>query len=246
MIVIKSRWVASFYHLLFSLVLSFVAAILVFGVWYPGYFSKISGGLQMFIALIAVDIVVGPLLTLIVFSKIKSKKEVFFDFFIIVVLQLSALVYGVWSLASARPAYLVYEYGQYSIVREMDLDGALARKIPAELAKGFFTMPRYVALRPFNDSKEQYQYTMDALAGVPLAFRPELWRPYEEFPPNVHSDAKLVADTPDLLRILKKDKSYRDGEPLYYLPLQGAKGFWTVILNGKAEIIDFVEWDPLS
>lgn len=246
MIAIKGRGIASFYHLIFSLLLSFFSAILVFGIWYPGHFSKISGGLQMFAALVAIDLVIGPLLTLIVFSKKKSNKEILFDIVVIIFLQLAALFYGVWSLASARPAYLVYEYGQYSIVREMDLEGALAKNIPPELIKGVLAKPRYVALRPFNDSKEQYQYTMDALAGLPLAFRSELWQPYEELPPNVHSDAKPVASAPELLKILAKNKNSRDKESLYYLPLQGVKGFWSVILNGKAEIIDFVEWDPLS
>lgn len=246
MIAVKNRWQASFYHLLFSLVLSVCAAILVFQVWYPGHFAKISGGLQMFAALVAIDFVMGPLLTLIVFSKIKSKKEILFDVSIVIFLQMGALVYGVWSLASARPAYLVYEYGQYSVVREMDLEGAFAKKIPAELTRGIFSAPRYVALRPFSDSKEQYQYTMDALSGIPLAFRTELWRSYQESQSSVLSEAKLVASAPNLLEILIEKEIYHDGDVLYYLPLQGVKGFWSVVLNGDAEIIDFVEWDPLG
>ena len=79
-----------------------------------------------------------------------------------------------------------------------------------------------------------------------MAFRTELWRSYQESQSSVLSEAKLVASAPNLLEILIEKKIYHDGDVLYYLPLQGVKGFWSVILNGDAEIIDFVEWDPLG
>lgn len=245
MLLVKNRWIAFVYHIFFSSFLVLSASALIFGIWYPDPFSKISGGIQMFVALVVVDLVIGPLLTLVVFSKNKTKKEIVLDIFVILILQLAAMCYGVWSLASARPAYLVYEYGRYSIVREMDLEGLLEKEMPSELKRGYFSSPRRVALRPFRDSKEQYRYTMDALAGVPLAFRSELWRPYEELLPDVRVDAKPVTSAPDLQKLLNQKTPPNQEDVLYYLPLQGAKGFWSVILNEKAEILDFVEWDPL-
>ncbi|HGH6987606.1 TPA: fimb protein, partial [Neisseria meningitidis] len=53
------------WHLLISLSVAGLAALLVFKVWYPYPYAELTGGLSLYQLVVAVDIVCGPLLTLI-------------------------------------------------------------------------------------------------------------------------------------------------------------------------------------
>ena len=66
--------------LLISLILAGLAALLVFGVWYPYPYAELTGGLALYKLVISVDIVCGPLLTLILASPSKKLKERMVDF----------------------------------------------------------------------------------------------------------------------------------------------------------------------
>lgn len=63
-----SRYLAAFYHLLISLVVFCFLAYLVVFVWYPEFFYSIDGGWEGMRIIIAVDLVLGPTLTLVVFK----------------------------------------------------------------------------------------------------------------------------------------------------------------------------------
>src|SRR3990167_7324028 len=93
---VKTRTHATAIHLAISFAIAAVAALVVFLLWYPHPYWKISGGMKMFLALVFVDIVVGPFLTFIIFTPKKSRRALLFDFSIIVLLQILALAYGLW------------------------------------------------------------------------------------------------------------------------------------------------------
>ena len=104
---IKSRLRAGAIHFLISVSVAVVAGLAVFGLWYPYPYWEISGGRELFMILIAVDLIIGPLLTILIFDRTKIKRELIADISIIGVLQFAALTYGVWSVFVARPVHLV-------------------------------------------------------------------------------------------------------------------------------------------
>ena len=63
----RARWRAALIHLGCSAVLASAAAALVFLVWYPWPYSVLAGGIGLFILITGVDVVMGPLITLVVF-----------------------------------------------------------------------------------------------------------------------------------------------------------------------------------
>jgi hypothetical protein len=65
----KDRLQASAAHFALSLLVAALAAALVFGVWYPYPYREISGGRELFFIIVAVDVVMGPLLTFAVFNR---------------------------------------------------------------------------------------------------------------------------------------------------------------------------------
>src|SRR5690554_4782220 len=81
-------------HLLLSLIFAVTLYWLVFYIWYPQPLSVAVGVGSIFLMVLVVDMVLGPLLTFLV-SK-KDKASLIFDWSVIAVLQIAALAYGVF------------------------------------------------------------------------------------------------------------------------------------------------------
>ncbi len=114
-----NRWKASGLHLGFSVVIGGVVWGLMRGLWFPGPLFEVSGAGGLLSILVPADVVLGPLLTLIVYKA--GKPSLKWDLTIIVIVQLAALFYGVWTIAEARPAYVVFFGNQLKVVRSVDL-----------------------------------------------------------------------------------------------------------------------------
>jgi len=91
-------------HLAISALIALAVIGLVFFIWYPAPLHTATGVTQIFLLLLTVDVVLGPLLTLIVYKT--GKKTLIMDLTVIALLQLSALAYGVWTVAEDRSAWL--------------------------------------------------------------------------------------------------------------------------------------------
>jgi hypothetical protein len=91
-----------------------LAAWLVFAVWYPYPYREISGGRELFLMVVTVDVILGPLLTLAVFNMSKNPiKTLRLDLTVIGLFQLAALVYGLWTVFVVRPVHLAFEMDRF-------------------------------------------------------------------------------------------------------------------------------------
>ena len=88
-------------HALLSTFAATLGILVVFGLWYPPPLNTASGVTRIFLIVLAVDVVLGPLLTFVVFKR--GKKTLKFDLAIIATLQIAALCYGMWTVAQGRP-----------------------------------------------------------------------------------------------------------------------------------------------
>lgn len=98
-------------HFCISLLIFAGLAYLVVFHWYPGLFFRTDGGWQGMRIIIGVDLVLGPLLTLIVFKQ--GKPSLRFDLTCIGVFQALCLVAGVWVVHGERPLAMVYADGKF-------------------------------------------------------------------------------------------------------------------------------------
>jgi hypothetical protein len=104
-------------HLGISLAIFVALAYLVIKAWYPDFFFQTDGGWQGLRLLLGVDLVLGPLLTLIVYRK--GKPGLRFDLTAIGIVQASCLAAGVWIVHGERPLAIVYSDGAfYSVTAE--------------------------------------------------------------------------------------------------------------------------------
>ena len=90
-------------------------------VLYPGAYRNLSGGRQLFLLITAVDVILGPLLTFVVFDLRKGWPHVRRDLTIIGAIQLGALLYGLHTVYVARPVAMVFEADRFRVVTANDV-----------------------------------------------------------------------------------------------------------------------------
>lgn len=235
----RDRLTASAVHLGLSLGVAALAALLVFGIWYPYPYREISDGRELFVLVVTVDVILGPLITLAVFNRTKPRAELRRDLAIVGLLQIAALAYGLWTVAMARPVHMVFEIDRFRVVHAIEIDPALLNKTPAGINALPLTGPTLLGLRPFKNSQEGMDATLAALQGVQLGARPDLWQTYAQSVPDILKAAKPVTQlkprfatrAADIDRVLSQ--AGRTDQNTVYLPMIGRKSFWTVFLDAS-------------
>jgi hypothetical protein len=145
-----SRWKAAAIHFSISLVIGIAIGALLFGVWYPPPFFHAAGADKLVLLLVGVDVVLGPLLTLVVFES--GKPGLKFDLACIAIVQALALGYGVSVMTRSRPVFLVAAVDRFLLISANDLDDAdLAQGSKPEFRTRSWTGPRLVGAQlPIN------------------------------------------------------------------------------------------------
>ncbi len=244
------RLKASGIHFGLSVVVAVLAALLVFGIWYPYPYSEISGGRELFLLVITVDVILGPLITLAVFNRKKPRAELRRDLVVVVLLQIAALGYGLWTVYVARPVHMVFEIDRFRVVHAIDVPENLLGKTPGGIDALPISGPTMLSVRPFKNSTESMDATMAALQGISLSARPDLWQTYAAGKPEVLKIAKPAAllktrftnRSGDVDAVLAK--ANRTALNTVYVPMAGRKSFWTVFLDpATAEVVAYMPLD---
>lgn len=189
-----TRWQASGVHLLISAAIAAAALALMLLVWYPHPLFVAAGGSDLLLLLVAVDVIIGPLITLIIFKA--GKKGLKFDLVAIGALQLAALIYGVGIVYLARPAFIVFVKDRFEVVTAMELRPEhLAEAKDARFGRVPVTGPRW-AYGHFPTAPEERRRMMDlALAGLDLQHFPRYFRSYEEGAKEILARAMTIERT---------------------------------------------------
>lgn len=222
-------------HLIASaiVVLAFLGVMLF--VWYPTPYFETDGGWTVLRILAGVDVVLGPLLTLIVFKP--GKPGLKFDMSCIVLAQLGALIYGGTIIYQQRPAFVVFGVDRFTSVSASEVEFEKL-KYP-ELQRVAGIGPLLAQSRPPDDPKLRQELLLGVVleGKKDLEFRAELYEPYR---PDL---AQLRARSIDLSKIAALDagakqaidgfiasKGGRLGDNLY-LPLKGKNKDIVMVLS---------------
>jgi hypothetical protein len=245
-----TRLRAATIHLAFSAVVAALAALLVFVLWYPTPFREISGGRDLFFLVIAVDVVLGPLITFAVFDRRKDRAELTRDLGIVVALQLVGLAYGLYTVAQARPALMALEGNRLRVVRAIDLSGADLNSAPPGLRTLPLTGPRLIATRRPTEA-ERLDTIDQGLAGKDLGMRPEFWLPEEGVGAALASaampldrlrtlNAKRRVELDTAIRAVTGDDQTRFG----YLPILARRTDWTALVDrNTGRLVGYVPFE---
>lgn len=233
-----TRWKASGLHLLISIGVAVAALAVMLLVWYPWPLFEAAGGNELVMILTAVDVVIGPLLTLAVFKS--GKRGLKFDLVVIAILQVSALAYGGYVVYLARPAYIVFVKDRFEVAAAADISPeSLAEARDPRYRRLPVLGPELVAADFPEDPKERQKLIDMALSGLDLHNFPKLFYPYESraamvlekaqtlerFTKSEPASGKVVAEY--LAQSGRKPEDYR------YLLLRARRAWVAVLVDPK-------------
>ena len=135
-------------HLTVSVCIALLIVAVVFFIWYPTLLAKVEGVSNIFLMLLIIDVILGPLLGFLVYKE--GKKSLKMDLSIIILIQILALSYGVYAIAKPRPAWIVQAGWLFEVVPANGIDSKDQLKAPAPYHSNSIFGPQWVAV---NDSK---------------------------------------------------------------------------------------------
>jgi len=169
----KDKLKASAIHLLLStIVISFVASLMLY-FWFPSPFLGVTNFKEIALLLIAIDVVLGPLLTFVVFNP--TKKSLRFDLSVIVAIQVMALSYGLYTLYLAHPVYVTFYNKSFNVI-----SAQYARPDKATLDKykiSKFSSPK-LAFMPFDKDIKNKLFNEMLDGESDIEARTEYYQPY--------------------------------------------------------------------
>lgn len=229
---------AALIHLGLSAAVAVIAAALVFELWYPAPFRDISGGRELFMLVVTVDVIIGPTITLVVFDRRKPRSELMRDLAVVAALQVAALAYGLQTVAQARPAVVALEGSRLRVVRAIDLDAGELSRAPEPLRRLSWTGPRFVATRSPDDG-ERLEAIQRGLAGEDIGMRPSFWLPPERTLAMLAAAARPVAILARLQPARSADvqraaeQSSVPAEHLGFLPMLARRTDWSALVDRR-------------
>lgn len=244
-----AKCIAAIKHGMVTLVVAITTYVLVFHVWYPDIFSQLMPGAKLFLLMLAVEVVLGPCMSLVVFNPAKSRRELIVDYTLICAIQLSALVYGVFTVVDSRPVYIVFVKDRLEIVSAVEIGKAdLLEASIDEFKKIPWWGPRFICTRSVSDTEEKKRLLFEEIpVGKDVQHLPRFYRECKagEIAENGFKLAKLESiflskGASDL----KEDLTKLDGDKVW-LPIIGKTGVWVALLDPSSTTPEsYIKFDP--
>lgn len=184
-----TRFRAAGIHFAICASVAVILLALFWYVWYPSPLLEAVGGDEIFMMLLAVDVVLGPLLTLVVFKA--GKKSLKFDLAVIGLVQVAALSYGVWALLAGRPVYVAGLGAKFAVVQANEIEDAELKTANKSLP---WWGPQWVGIKVAADKEERERIMFAALGGVDYGHFPQHHAPLETMRDELLKEAKPIAE----------------------------------------------------
>ena len=231
-------------HLSISLLIVLLVIGLVFFVWYPFQLTTAVGVTHIFLMLLAIDVIIGPVLGLLVYQE--GKKSLKFDLTVIILLQLSALFYGIYSIEQGRPVWLVYNVDRFELVRKNDIVDQNINQAKPQFQQASWLKPQFVATE-FAKNTQQGNDDMfaEVLGGISIAQRPERYV-------ELNKAKKQMQQREQKLELLQQYNNKTDVEKILakypqataFLPMKANAVDMTVLIDQKANVVKIVDLRP--
>jgi hypothetical protein len=243
-----SRFRASGFHFLISVAVGMVLLALCWFVWYPEPMLMAIGGHEIFLLVVGIDVVLGPLLTLFVFKS--GKKGMKFDLVVIAILQMGAMAYGVSTLLEGRPVYVAALAlgNKFEVVQASELtDEQLAQDKSGLPWLG----PRWVATKAPTEKRDISVLNAMGSTGAGRGHLPKLQVPYESMRSEILQGAQTIADlkkhNPAKVQEIDSwlNKHGYNETTARYQPIKISASTFVVILDSKtAAVVGIASFEP--
>lgn len=241
----SARVKAFLIHLGCSAILAAGAIALVFLVWYPAPLAQAIGVTDIFLLILGIDVIIGPILTLLVYKI--GKKSLKFDLATIIVLQLAMFSYGLHTVAIGRPAWLVFSVDQFYVVRPADVDSNTNKPIFSNYRNTPWFGPLWVTVHLPEDKKARKQLVKETLnKGMGLFMNPTLYRPLNTDTAKIQLRAQPLAalqqfNSPESIKLALAEFNTTAAS---WLPLWSNPQSMTVLLDKNGHVVSIVNLNP--
>lgn len=195
-----NRWKAFALHLLLSLVVISGVAAAALLIWYPHGLYRISGLDRLMMVMLCIDVVAGPILTLLVYKK--GKPSLRMDLAIVGLVQAAFLAYGLHTLWQSRPVFLVASDVRFNLVFASEIDPQELAKAPRpEWRRLSWTGPQLVGVLPPDGAQRRKLVEILMATGRDQDQLPSRYVEFEKVRPLVLANA------------LRSNNQARNGHP---------------------------------
>ena len=232
-------------HLSLSFLIALLVIGLVFFIWYPSPLATAVGVTHIFLMLLVIDVILGPFLGLLVYKE--GKKTLKFDLSVIILIQIAALYYGVFSIEQGRPAWLVYNVDRFELVRKNDIILENIDQAQPQFQQVSWTKPQLVAIKSAKDVQQHNNdMFIEVLGGISLAQQPERYVELSEVKSLIQQraqDLELLKNFNDSDQVVKVLAKYPTATA--FVPLKANAVDMTVLINKeKGEVVKIVDLRP--
>ncbi|WP_148293130.1 hypothetical protein [Comamonas sp. B-9] len=242
---IKFSLKLAFRHFYISIVVACITAFFIFKFIYPWPTDNILGVWRIYSILLMVDVVSGPLLTLVVASPHKSRRELIIDISAIAMIQALALVYGLYTLYVSRPVAFVFEQDRVVVVARNEILEENSEKSDSSKLDKWGV--RWFNSRIEGNGVDKLKSLEFSLQGVSPAMRPETWSAWD------WNDAKLQSTLRPLMSMSADQKEklsalrggiYMGKDEMVYLPMVSSKNLeWIAVFDKNGVWLDALPVD---
>ena len=232
-------------HLSLSFLIALLVIELVFFIWYPSPLATAVGVTHIFLMLLIIDVILGPLLGLLVYKE--GKKTLKFDLSVIILIQIVALCYGVFSIEQGRPAWLVFHADRFELVRKNDILLENIDQAQSQFQHVSWSKPQFVAVKSaVSIQQHQNDIFTEVLGGISLAQQPERYVELTEAKAKIQQRALPLKELELYNLKIEVEKTlakYPKADA--WLPLKATAVDMVVLVNKEsASIIKIVDLRP--
>ena len=246
-----NRFQAAGWHLTGSITIAIAVFVLFRFVWYPNGLFNVAAAGKLLLLVVGVDVVIGPLLTLSVFDP--AKRLLPFDLMVIVLLQLSALSYGVSVLLQSRPVFLVGVVDRFELVMANEIEADdLAAAADTPYARLSWSGPVLVGTQSPKDPEQRNRLLIESLTGgSDIDRRPAFYQDYRLASAGLRKRARPLSDWvghthPGVMAARSYALSHdRSLDQVLVLPLRARMAYAAILLDANSgEPLHSFDFDP--
>ena len=232
-------------HLAISLLIALLVIGLVFFVWYPSPLATAVGVTQVFLMMLAIDVIVGPFLGLLVYKQ--GKKSLKFDLSVVIGIQVAALCYGLFSIEQGRPVWVAYNVDRFELVRKNEIiTDHIEQALPQFQHPSWFK-PQWVGVEFAKDANVRSDDLFaEALGGISIAQKPERYVDFSKTTTQLKQRTKNLKDLNkynDVQQVERIVSKYPQATG--FVPLKANAVDMTVLINkDKGEVVKIVDLRP--
>lgn len=237
---------AAFFHAIVTCCLAALSALLVFKLWYPSGLAQLTGGAGLYILILSVELCLGPLMSLVIFSPRKSTRELVKDYTIVGLVQIAAFGYGLHSTFISRPVFQVFVVDRLELISALELADEDLRSADSQFRQLPLLGPKFICVERPSDAQERSDLIFSGLKGKDIELFPKYYRNCRnsEVVEKAFGASRLLAAMSERSLYSKFAEMLPKGD-YGWLPVKSRFGVWIQIYpEYNLEKAYYINFDP--